>query len=80
VSARSGRYVAGSRRRKSKMPCPPGFTPVAKVDHATGVWAGVVVPRREYPPCARRRASSWSSPPAAFARRSWARARRGQRR
>ena len=34
------------------MPCPPGFVPVAKVDQATGVWAGQVVATREKPPCA----------------------------
>ena len=37
---------------KSKMPCPPGFVPVAKVDHATGVCAGVVVATRENAPSA----------------------------
>ena len=34
------------------MPRLPGFTPVAKVDQVTGVWAGVVA-TREYPPDAR---------------------------
>src|SRR5437867_3237189 len=47
---RSGRYVCGSRLTKSKMPWRPGLAPVAKVDHATGVCAGVVVRSRAYPP------------------------------
>ena len=29
---------------KSKMPCPPGFMPVTKLDHATGLCGGVDVP------------------------------------
>ena len=37
---------------KSKMPWPPGLVPVAKVDHATGVCAGVVVATRENAPSA----------------------------
>ena len=43
--------VPGSRRRKSKMPCAPGFTPVANVDQATGASAGgcVVADARESP-------------------------------
>jgi hypothetical protein len=44
------------------MPCPPGFVPVANVDHATGVCAGRVVATRANPPCSRSRArwGSWS--------------------
>jgi len=30
---------------KSAMPCPPGVMPVMKLDHATGLRAGIVVPR-----------------------------------
>ena len=43
------------------MPCPPGFIPVAKVDHATGVCAGRVVATRVNPPCSfsRARLGSW---------------------
>src|SRR5687768_15322481 len=51
---------------KSKIPCPPGFVPVAKVDYATGVCAGKVVATREYPPDARRRARFGSSPAASM--------------
>ena len=43
----SGRYDLRSRLRKSKILCRAGFTPVAKVDHATGESAGNVVRRRE---------------------------------
>src|SRR5262249_12884969 len=43
------------------MPWPPGLTPVANVDQATGVCAGRVVATREYPPCSlsRARLGSW---------------------
>ena len=43
------------------MPCPPGFVPVANVDHATGVWAGRVVATRANPPwsLSRARLGSW---------------------
>ena len=51
---------------KSKMPCPPGFVPVAKVDHATGVCAGVVVATRENAPSARSRWRFGSSPAASI--------------
>src|ERR1043166_2731204 len=44
------------RFRKSKMLCLAGFTPVAKVDHATGESAGKVVRSREYEPCSLSRA------------------------
>ena len=44
------------------MPWPPGFVPVANVDHATGVCAGVVVANRAEPPDARRRARCGNSP------------------
>ena len=40
--ANSGRYVFGSRFRKSKIIVRPGQSPVEKVDHETGVWAGIV--------------------------------------
>ena len=39
-AAKTGRYVFGSRRRKSKMPVRPGSIPVENVDHETGVCAG----------------------------------------
>ena len=48
------------------MPCPPGFVPVAKVDHATGVSAGEVVATRANPPCARSRRRFGSSPAASM--------------
>ena len=38
--------VAGSRCTKSKMPWPPGFIPVMKVDQATGLCGGMVVASR----------------------------------
>src|SRR4051812_46570197 len=44
------------------MPWPPGFTPVAKVDQATGVCAGVVVAISLKPPRAVKRARFGSSP------------------
>ncbi len=40
---RSGRYVFGSRLRKSKMLCLEGLQPVINEDQATGDMAGVVV-------------------------------------
>src|SRR5262245_11422167 len=46
------------------MPWPPGLVPVAKVDQATGVWAGCVVATRAKPPRSRSRARL-GSPPAA---------------
>ena len=39
-----GTIVFGSRWMKSKMPCAPGSRPVMKVDHATGLCGGIVVP------------------------------------
>ncbi len=39
----SGAYVRKLRFKKSKMLCLAGFTPVAKVDHATGDSGGKVV-------------------------------------
>ena len=47
--------VAGSRCTKSKMPWPPGSRPVMKVDQATGLCGGMVVPRRLKSPSRRRR-------------------------
>ena len=38
-----GTIVAGSRWMKSKMPCPSGGSPVMKLDHATGLCAGIEV-------------------------------------
>ena len=40
---RSGRYVFGSRLRKSNILCLEGLEPVIKDDQATGEMAGVVV-------------------------------------
>src|SRR5438445_636338 len=55
TSASSGRYVCGSRRRKSKMPVPPGLSPVANDAQATGDSGGFVVPSgSNVPDCARR--------------------------
>jgi hypothetical protein len=60
---------------KSKMPCPPGFVPVANVDQATGVWAGLVVATREKPPWPLNLARLGSSPDASMGgRRSSVRA------
>src|ERR1035438_3912853 len=40
---------------KSKMPWPPAFIPVMRLDHATGLWGGMlVVKRRKEPSCASR--------------------------
>src|SRR5215470_10358100 len=50
------------RFRKSKMLCLAGFTPVAKVDQATGERAGKVVRRREYDPLSLSRARLGSLP------------------
>src|SRR5215471_1701780 len=43
VEESSGMYERKFRLRKSNMLCRAGFTPVAKVDHATGESAGKVV-------------------------------------
>jgi hypothetical protein len=59
-----GQVGTGVATDEVEDPCPPGFIPVAKVDHATGVWAGYVVSHRAYPPAARRRARLGSSPDA----------------
>ena len=40
----------GSRQMKSKMPCPPGFTPVAKDDHMQRGFAPGAVDSRFRPP------------------------------
>ena len=46
----------GSRWMKSKMPWPPGSSPVMNVDHATGLCGGIDVPSGANPPVAARRA------------------------
>src|ERR1035438_5623035 len=61
-----GSRVAGSRCTKSKMPCWSGSRPVMKVDQATGLCGGMVVPSRLKLPCCRSRArfgsvSQWRS-------------------
>src|SRR6476659_414421 len=60
----SGTYDRRSRLRKSKILCLAGFTPVAKVDHATGERAGNVVRRRRYEPCSFKRPKLGSLPSA----------------
>src|SRR5580698_6992132 len=52
------------RFKKSKMLCLAGFTPVAKVDHATGESAGNVVRSRRKLPWSLRRARLGSRPSA----------------
>src|SRR5580700_2463768 len=56
VEDNSGMYEWKLRLRKSNMLCRAGFTPVAKVDQATGDSAGKVVRNRLNPPCCRSRA------------------------
>ena len=56
VVERYGTIVFGSLWMKSKMPCPPGSRPVMKLDHATGLWGGIDVPRGEKVPLAASRA------------------------
>src|ERR1035437_4017512 len=52
----AGAYVRRSRLRKSKILCLAGFTPVAKVDQATGDSGGQGGRRRRYDPCRFNRA------------------------
>ena len=59
-----GCIVLGSRCTKSKMPCPPGSSPVMKVDQATGLCGGMVVASDEKPPLAARRARPGKRPAA----------------
>ena len=63
VDESTGRWVPGSRLRKSKMLWPLASTPVAKVDQPTGDMAGQVVARGRKPPFFFRRArwGSWPS-------------------
>src|SRR5262249_5500757 len=50
ATAKVGTRSDGSRFRKSKISCPPGSRPVEKVAQETGVCAGTVGRRGEYPP------------------------------
>ncbi len=59
---RYGAIVAASRWMKSKMPWPPASVPVMKSDHATGLCAGMAVPRAEKPPIFARRDRPGSRP------------------
>src|ERR1041385_3360087 len=61
-AAKNGRYVFGSRRRKSKIPVRPGSMPVENVDHDTGVCAGTVGRSGRNVPSARSRARFGSFP------------------
>src|ERR1019366_3611207 len=62
--ANSGRYVFGFRFRKSKIIVRPGERPVEKVDHDTGVWAGIVGVSAVKPPFAASAARFGSRPSA----------------
>ena len=70
VVDRYGIIVFGSRWMKSKMPWPPGSRPVMKVDHATGLCGGIVVPSGANDPPSRRAARSSACGPRASGRAS----------
>ena len=68
VVDRKGVMVFGSRWMKSKMPWPPGSSPVMKVDHATGLCGGIVVASGANVPVEARRANAGMRPAAIICR------------
>ena len=67
---KKGVSVAGSRWMKSNRPWPPGFMPVIRLAHATGLCGGMLVCRGRKLPCAARAAKCGISPAAMNCRRS----------
>ena len=62
VVDRYGVIVFGSRWTKSKMPWPPGSSPVMNDDQATGLWGGIEVPSAANAPRAATCAKCGSRP------------------